>query len=148
MSRLWLVTSVLVVIYASSSLAADRDESVPGKAWIRGKITIGPLCPGPSYVGSSVVRPCESPEAIARALQERKVILYSIMKIAEVLVDENGEYALPVRPGKYILDVSDSEGRALPFATRASVGNVWIQECDVAAGETSTRNFSIDTGIR
>ena len=147
MSRLWLVTSVLVVVCASSSLAVDRDESVPGKAWIRGKMTIGPLCPGPYYVGS-VVRPCESPEAIARALQKRKVILYSVMKIAEVPVDENGEYVLPVRPGKYILDVSDSEGRALPFDTRASVGNVWIQECDVAAGETSTRNFRIDTGMR
>ncbi len=70
---------------------------------LRGKVTIGPLCP---------VEPCSlSTEQIAQVYQARKVIIYeqsTQVKITTIDLRANGEYSFPLNPGKYIVDVSDA----------------------------------------
>jgi hypothetical protein len=118
---------------------------IPGNGVLEGKVTIGPLCP---------VEPCNlTPEQIAKVYTSRKVIIYeqaAQKKVTETNLNENGEYSLTLKPGSYIIDISDSEGNALPLdiQRRPFMGNTAPKEAEVKAGEKVTVNFDIDTGIR
>jgi len=112
---------------------------------LRGKVTIGPLCP---------VEPCSlSTEQIAQVYQARKVIIYeqsTQVKIATIDLRADGEYSFPLNPGKYIVDVSDAQGNelSLDLSKRPRLGNVMPTEIEVKAGDQTVVDFDIDTGIR
>jgi hypothetical protein len=139
-----------IVIYFSLLLIAacagvHVDPIFEEKGSLEGKITIGPLCP---------VEPCKtSPERLAKIFETRKVIVYeqrTKIKIAKIDLDENGEYAVSLRPDTYIVDVTDGKGNELPLEKpRATIGNVrFPREISIKAGEKVVINFHIDTGIR
>jgi len=112
---------------------------------LRGKVTIGPLCP---------VEPCNlTPEKIASIYEARKVFVYgqfTEIKIAEVNLSRNGEYSFSLKPGTYIVDISDAEGNALPLdiPRRPLIGNTLPKEALVISGDVTIVDFDIDTGIR
>jgi hypothetical protein len=139
-----------IVVYFSLLLVAACagvrvDTVLEEKGSLQGKITIGPLCP---------VAPCKTaPERLARIFEARKVIVYeqrTKIKIATIDLDENGEYAVSLKPGTYIVDVTDGKGNELPLEKpRAAIGNVrFPREISIKTGEKVTINFHIDTGIR
>jgi len=112
---------------------------------LQGKVTIGPLCP---------VEPCKlPPEQVAQIYEARKIIIYeqsTKLKIAEVNLNQNGEYSLSLRPGNYIVDITDAEGNELPLdlSKRPRIGNVIPKEVELKAGGKVILDFDIDTGIR
>jgi len=112
---------------------------------IQGKVTIGPLCP---------VEPCNlPPEEIAQVYLARKVIIYeqaTKIKVTERILNEDGEYSISLKPGGYIVDISDAKGDELPLdlAKRPRLGNAIPREVELKAGEKVVVDFDIDTGIR
>jgi len=111
---------------------------------MRGEVTIGPLCP---------VEPCDlPPEEVARIYEARKVFVYekaTEAKVTEANLKGNGEFSFSLRPGTYIVDISDAEGNELPLDSLIrSIGNAIPQEVEVRPYEEATVNFDIDTGIR
>jgi hypothetical protein len=112
---------------------------------LQGKVTIGPLCP---------VEPCKlPPEQVAQIYEARKIIIYeqaTKLKIAEVNLNQNGEYSLSLKPGSYIVDITDAEGNelSLDLSKRPRIGNVIPKEIELKAGDKVILDFDIDTGIR
>jgi hypothetical protein len=132
---------ILVTVCASSRAELVLEE----KGNLQGKVTIGPLCP---------VEPCNlSSEQMSKIYEARKVIVYerrTKIKIAKVDLNVDGEYSIALRPGTYIVDVTDSKGNELPLEKpRLGVGNVRSpREIEIRAGEKLAIHFHIDTGIR
>lgn len=131
---------------------AEKDFEIQGGAdldqedgVVRGRVTIGPLCP---------VEPCDlPPEQVARIYEARKAIVYELftkVKVAEENLDQNGVYYFSLRPGNYIVDISDAEGNELPLdlTRRPMIGNTIPKEVEIRSGEKVTVDFDIDTGIR
>ena len=118
----------------------DQDDGI-----LRGKVTIGPLCP---------VEPCDlTPEQVARVYEARKAFVYrqfTEIKIAEANLSKNGEYSFSLKPGTYIVDISDAEGNALPLdiSRRPLIGNALPKEALVISEDVTIVDFDIDTGIR
>ena len=112
---------------------------------LQGKVTIGPLCP---------VEPCKlPPEQVAQIYEARKVIIYeqsTKVKIAEFNLNQNGEYSLSLKPGSYIVDITDAEGNelSLDLSKRPRIGNIIPKEVELKAGDKVILDFDIDTGIR
>jgi hypothetical protein len=124
----------------------DIDGVVPGEdiGFLKGKVTIGPLCP---------VEPCNlTPEQIAKIYKARKAIIYdqeTRKMVAETNLDGNGEFAFTLNEGKYIVDISDAEGNVLPLdEPRNRLGNAMPEEVKIKSGQTTSIEFDIDTGIR
>lgn len=123
----------------------EFDTGGPGNGTIQGKVTIGPLCP---------VEPCNlPPEEIAQVYRARKAIIYeqaNQTKITERILNENGEYSIALKPGMYIVDISDAKGNELPLdlEKRPRLGNAIPKEVELKAGEKVVVDFDIDTGIR
>ena len=112
---------------------------------LQGKVTIGPLCP---------VEPCKlPPEQVAQIYEARKVIIYeqsTKVKIAEFNLNQNGEYSLSLKPGSYIVDITDAEGNelSLDLSKRPRIGNIIPKEVELKTGDKVILDFDIDTGIR
>ncbi len=66
------------------------------------------------------------------------------------LLNQNGEYSLSLKPGSYIVDITNSEGNELPLdlSNRPRIGNVIPKEVELKAGDKIILDFDIDTGIR
>ena len=115
----------------------------PNNGLLRGKITIGPLCP---------VEPCDiPPDQVAKIYESRKVFIYdkaTRAKVDEVNLDKEGFYSFSLKSGKYIVDVSDADGNALPLNERRPIGSAIPAEVEIKAGSITVLNFDIDTGIR
>jgi len=135
----------LIMSMVLISGCAQQQQSIESKNGIlQGKVTIGPLCP---------VEPCNlPPERIAKAYENRKFLIYeqpTKIKIAEVNLDANGYYSVPLKAGTYIVDITDATGKELPLeGLRSFLGNVIPKEIEVKVGETVVADFDIDTGIR
>jgi len=67
-----------------------------------------------------------------------------------IVVNQNGEYSLSLRPGRYIVDISDALGNELPsdLSQRPQLGNAIPKEVELKAGDKVFIDFDIDTGIR
>lgn len=138
------VTAVLSVVLLLCPACADSEES-RGNGLLEGKVTIGPMCP---------VEPCKvSADSLARQYRERRVLVYveaTKAQVAEGRLNDNGEYSIVLRPGKYIVDVTDAKGRALALDPhlRPVIGTAQPRIVRVKAGAAVTVNFDIDTGMR
>ncbi len=115
-----------------------------GEGILRGKVTIGPLCP---------VEPCDlTPEQIASIYEARIVFIYektTKAKVTEANLRGNGEFSFSLKPGTYIVDISDAEGNELPLdSLMRSIGNALPEEVEIRPYEEATVNIDIDTGIR
>ncbi len=114
-----------------------------GMGLLQGKVTIGPLCP---------VEPCNIPPILlAEVYITRKIVIYdqvTKLRVKETKLDKEGFYALSLKPGKYIVDVTDSDGNILPLQEPRNFGNAIPEEAEIMIGKVTILNFDIDTGIR
>ncbi len=98
---------------------------------VRGRVTIGPMCP--------VIRidqPC--PDRPYRAvLVVRDAADREVGRVASA---EDGTYALPLSPGAYVMDPQSPSASRLPSAGH--------QPFEVRAGTWSTLDVAFDSGIR
>lgn len=111
---------------------------------LKGKISIGPLCP---------VEPCKiTPERIMEIYKNRKIFIYSRAskeKVGQTAVKADGSYQLSLAEGKYIINVSDYQGKETSLSLDNFIpGNSYPQNADIAAGKATVLDFDIDTGIR
>jgi hypothetical protein len=103
-------------------------------AVIKGKVTVGPICPV-----ERLNSPCPVP---TEAYTSRQIILYAadgITKIKRMNFTADGTYQFEVPPGTYVLNMPQQGiggSKGLP------------KTITVISGETSEFDFPIDTGIR
>ena len=141
--------SILIIIIFGTILSFACENATNNTTLktgiLEGKVTIGPLCP---------IEPCNlTPEQIAAIYEARKVIIYektSFRKIIEFRLNAEGEYAVLLNSGQYIVDISDANGNALPLdlSQRPQFGNAIPQEAELFSDQTTISDFDIDTGIR
>ncbi|MEK7397632.1 MAG: carboxypeptidase-like regulatory domain-containing protein, partial [Candidatus Poribacteria bacterium] len=122
----------------------DIDGGNEGVGFLKGKVTIGPLCP---------VEPCNLPPGqVAKIYKSRKAIVYdqgTKKKVIEADLDEKGEFSFSLNSGNYIVDISDAEGNPIPLdEPRIRMGNATPKEIKIKSGQTTFIEFDIDTGIR
>jgi hypothetical protein len=105
-----------------------------GTAVIKGKVTVGPICPV-----EQLNSPCPVPPT---AYTSRQIILYSAdgtTEIKRMNFTPDGTYQFEVPPGTYVLNTPKQGiggAKGLP------------KTITVISGETSEYDFPIDTGIR
>jgi hypothetical protein len=103
---------------------------------IEGRVTIGPLRPGP--VRADQTEPEVPPELFA---SHKLVILSPDGKtiIIESKLDSKGNYKVDVPAGTYLVDVQPHD---------IGMGNFTAQSVVVEAGKTVRHDIDIDTGMR
>lgn len=102
---------------------------------LRGKVTIGPLCP----VERMPPDPnCQPTEATYRAWQIAVYTLDKKTKITQIEPNLDGSYQIGLPAGKYLIDFEQEQafGRSLPTTVI------------IKKDETKVLNIDIDTGIR
>ena len=140
LSYIVMISVILISGCIQNDIISSQESGI-----LQGKVTIGPLCP---------VEPCNlTPEQVAKVYEARKVIIYeqdTKIKIAEINLNQNGEYLFSLKPGSYIVDVTDAEGNELPLdlSKRPRLGNAIPKEVELKAGDKVVVDFDIDTGIR
>jgi hypothetical protein len=98
---------------------------------LSGHVSIGPICPV-----EQIDNPCLPTPEMYRM---RKVVVTDLnnSQIAEESLDGAGNYSVELAAGDYLATVAPAGLVKLP-----------AQNVNIAAGKTTTLNFSIDTGIR
>ena len=103
----------------------------PTDSGITGKVTVGPMCP--------VVRVGEAcPDQPLQA----KLTVENLdgKKIVQFQTDAQGNFKIPLLPGKYILHPESPPGKPFPFASD--------QPFTVLSGRFTQLNVQYDSGIR
>lgn len=120
----------------SSYLLHIRVRAAPvsdhlGLSGVRGRVTIGPMCP--------VMRadqPCpDQPYQATLVVRDAKG-----QEIARVQSSSDGTYALPLPPGAYVMDPLTPSASRLPFAAK--------RPFEVTASTWTTLDIPFDSGIR
>ena len=106
-----------------------------GEGWIEGRVTIGPLRPGPVHI--------DDPEPDASKLfSSHKIVILSAgqnKKIKEVSTTAKGNYKVSLPAGKYRVDFQPHDIGMMPYEPQTVI---------VQTGKTTTHNLEIDTGMR
>lgn len=135
-----LMMFVLVFVVSLACAAQQTQTSTTmkqGMGVLEGKVTISPLRPGPQRDRDTDVPPPE-------VFTSHKVIIFSASdksRVKEVQADSRGAYRIELPPGKYLVDFEPHD-IGMP-RLKAPLPDVTI-----TAGETSTLNLDIDTGMR
>lgn len=102
---------------------------------LAGYVRVGPLQP---VAQAGVPEPTPPPEVYA----ERKVVVYNASgdrEVARVDIGPDGAYSFALQPGAYTIDINHlgiDVAKGLPAIV------------EIRAGETTTLDIDIDTGIR
>jgi hypothetical protein len=126
--RLFLLTCLVVLATACTS---ERQKT----GALTGHVTIGPLQP---VQREGEPEPTPAPEVYAAW----QIVVYTLdmrKEVARAAIDDEGNYAIELRPGTYTVMAQQATGRGLPQGTYA-VG--------ITAGQTTQQDIDIDTGIR
>lgn len=128
-----LITAVLLIeVLLFGALIASCADNATGT--LQGDVTIGPISP--------VENPGETPDIPCEVYQVRKVVVYDEdgnEMIKEVDIDCQGHYSAELALGIYLVDINRIGVDSSPDVP------VLI---DIEAGETTTLDIDIDTGIR
>jgi hypothetical protein len=125
---------MFLVFLAGCTHKAMTNDTKSGS--IEGRITIGPLRPGP--VRADQPEPEVPPELFA----SHKIVVLSQdgkTTIVESKPDSKGNYKVDVPAGTYLVDVQPHD---------IGMGNFTPQEVVVEAGQTVHHDIDIDTGMR
>jgi hypothetical protein len=133
MSKVWSFRFWIILLLIS----CKGTELSTVKGVIRGKISIGPLCP----VETIPPRPECLPTAETYKNWQTAVWTLSRDKIAKVVPDSTGNYMITISTGNYIIDFDQ------PRTTTVGFSNL-PHEIHVASGDTTVFDITIDTGIR
>jgi len=132
----WAVLSVVLLFLGCHKV----DHSIPSTeiktGWIQGRITIGPLRPGPVRIDE------QEPEPPAELFASHKIVLLNPngeTKIKEAAIDAKGNYKVSISPGDYLVDVQPHD---------IGFGNFTPQSVTVESGKSVLHNIDIDTGMR
>ncbi len=128
-----IIVTIIFLIVVSGSKAP---ESIVGKGFLEGKVTIGPLCPVERFPPDPACQPTEKTyEAWPIAIWTES----KIFKVAEISPNLDGTYIVELSPGTYIVDLENPQH----FGARNLPATITIQ-----SDKTTTLNIDIDTGIR
>jgi hypothetical protein len=122
---------LLLLIVALAFGCAQKSQET---GTLKGTVAIGPLCP---------VEPCNlSPGMIAKALEGRKIVVYTqdkaaIMRVIDIYA--NGTYSAELAPGTYSVDINK-----IGLDRSAEVP----KEITIEVGKTVELDIDIDTGMR
>lgn len=130
LTRKALPALLLAVAVALAAGCARNDTGV-----LEGQVTIGPMVPA---LPEGQPQPTPRPEDYAA----REVVVLNgngIGEVARVSIDASGHYRIMLLPGLYQIDINHAgTDRAESFPRSVTI----------VAGETTTLDIDIDTGIR
>jgi hypothetical protein len=124
---------VAPVLFLALALLFACGASQPGT--LAGRVTVGPLSP---VAQAGVPEPTPGPVVFA----ERKVVILNETgerEVATVDIGPDGAYSVALQPGAYTIDINHlgvDIAKGLPALV------------EIRAGETTTLDIDIDTGIR
>lgn len=108
------------------------DDRIIRAGYVAGQVTIGPICPV-----EQIGHPCVAPP---ETYTSRAAVVYAADGVTiqeRVNLDAEGKYEIALAPGTYYVQIQP-----------AGIGPGEKRKVTVAAFETSTVDFDIDTGIR
>lgn len=125
------IVSTLII----SSCELQKDE-YSGIGFLKGKVTIGPLCPTQSEIKDPS---CQASKETYEAWQINVWNLHTNKFVSEIKPNPNGTYHLNLYEGSFKVDLAKQQR----IGTNNLPSNITIH-----AGKTTTLNIDIDTGIR
>jgi hypothetical protein len=150
MKKLWLSLLVLVLAACAATraplgLPTARSLSVPTVApigvpavgFVEGRVTIGPLLPGPERIDQTP--PPIPPEMFAQYV----IRVYrsdGTTKVVDAKINSDGTYRIGLGPGSYMIGAERSDGG------RMFGGG--LQPIEIQSGQTVQLDINIDTGLR
>ncbi len=140
---LFLSALVLAGCIGNGRVAMPPDD-IPKYGTLVGTLSIGPLCP---------VEPCQNQANSSAIYGARKVVAYDAAtkrRVEYAMLNQTHGYSMELPPGKYIIDVTDADGKELGLdsAKRPALGSAQPQEVEITDRNTTVLDFDIDTGIR
>lgn len=127
----WM-TVMFVALLACSTYGSAETEK-PGV--LEGKVTVGPLRPGPSRVDDA--EPAVPPELFAK--HRIQILTTGNQKVKEVVIDAKGFFKTELPPGNYLVTLTPNDiGMRKQPPSRATI----------ISGKTATLNLDFDTGMR
>jgi len=130
--RLWLF-ALLILLNGCTHKPMTSDTK---SGSIEGRVTIGPLRPGPVHVDQ------QEPEVPPELFASHKIVVLNQdgkTTIAETKIDSKGNYKVDVPAGTYLVDVQPHD---------IGMGNFTPQEVVVEPGLSAQHDIDIDTGMR
>ena len=131
-----LLAAVLCMGIVNCAAHKNPQQEMKPSGIIQGRLTIGPVCPGPERLD----RPCEPPPEMYAA--HRLIVLSAdtSTKIMEITMDAKGYYKAELPPGAYVMDFAPRDiGMPGGFPPTPFV---------IEPGKTSQLDLDIDTGMR
>ena len=134
-----IVAFALFALVAACGVDSDDQRSGDGDGTFAGTVTIGPLCP---------VEPCDPPAGTPHAVRDLVLQRPGGIRI-EVPLDDDGSFSAEVPAGTYTVHLTNCHylGCATAFPEPGTTG-AEPATVTIVAGQTTTRDFEIDTGIR
>ena len=139
------IITILFICFLIAPQSCSRSGPNPGPTetpdialfgYLEGTVTIGPLCP---------LEPCDISDTDKdNVYKERSLLVYNEGKrnlLETVQLDRTGVFRVPLRTGKYVLELKtsnkiDRSDPPMPY------------NFDVMANQITSLDFKIDTGIR
>lgn len=130
-----IIGLMIAVLFLSACVSSNRVSNHSSeKGFLEGKISIGPLCPVERFPPDPHCQPTEETfKAWPIAAYQEKT------KIASLNPNLDGTYRVELPAGNYVVDLEKSMG--------IGGGNLPVT-ITIKAGEITTLNIDIDTGIR
>ena len=138
MKKLWRISQVLLILTVCF-MAVSCSQTIAQTGILQGGVTIGPITPV-EQPGQIIVVPPE-------VFSSRKVLvsgpngakLVQEATINQIGQTANGYYAVQLEPGTYIVDIAHTGIGGDSGLPRTII---------ITAGQTTTLDINIDTGIR
>ena len=131
----FLFILIISTLLTACAISPAVPTNPPPTGTLQGHVTIGPLVP---VLREGVPDPTPAPEVYAAY----PITIYSadgLTEIAVLVIDFQGNYRIELPVGDYLID-SERRGPSGAAGLPATV--------TITAGETTTLNIDIDTGIR
>ena len=136
MIRFFILSTLLMVACADSRMATPTATTTRTSevGILQGKVTIGPICPV-----ESKDHPCEPPPSL---FTSHKLVILNEKgeQVVQVAISGTGDYKTELNAGTYSVDFTPRD-IGLPGAFHPL-------DVEVTAGQTTTLDIHIDTGIR
>jgi hypothetical protein len=127
---------VILLTFVTGCAHKAMPPEMKSNGWIEGRVTIGPLRPGPVRADQ------QEPEVPPELFASHKLVVLSQdgnTKVVETKIDSKGYYKVSVPAGTYLVDVQPHD---------IGMGRFTPQEATVEAGKTIQHDIDIDTGMR
>lgn len=144
MNKNLFLTGIIIGVIFISGCIYQQNYGLEKKGFLKGKVTIGPLCPVVQKPPSN--QSCQPSEETYRAWPvaiwrvDRIIWFDRKTKVARIQPEVNGTYKTKLPAGKYIVDLEKK-----PLRTGSSNLPVTVT---IRPLETTKLDIEIDTGVR